>query len=437
MIRSSIKRLATEALKSALEERDASRVCVYTAPWVMGAEGPIREGAVVLDHLGRVIAVGPFSDLRANFSWARRAELDGILMPGFINAHARLEVGQSERLPEGLGLTRKLRALREMRRADDRLDPDSREAKIRAAVRASVASGNAAVGDVTDSLRAVPSMGREGLYGVVFHEISEFSPRKAAKALAAAAVERARIVPWPEGVRYRLAPHSLYSTAESTLRELFSRAVERGSVTAIRLAETDAEWDLLNEGGSTTQALVEAAAAWWDDFSPPEKDPLTYVEELGGLSEQVMLVHMNQATREMVRRVGKANAPLVLCPRSALLDTGSLPPLPSFLEEGCRIALGTDSPATSPEQSVLREAAELHAAFPEVPAITLFSAATLGGADALGLHSMGSLEPGKAPGLLHAALGSTDTDDPAGWLLRAGDPDLAWISRPAPPLHAA
>jgi len=403
----------------------------------MGSDGPIRDGAVVLDHLGRVIAVGPIAQLRSEFSWARRADLSGILMPGLINAHARLEVGQAERLPEGLGLTRKLRALREMRRADDRLDPDSREAKIRAAVRASVASGNAAVGDVTDSLRAVPSMGREGLYGIVFHEISEFSPRRAAKALAAAAVERARIVPWPEGVRYRLAPHSLYSTAESTLRELFSRAVDKGAVTAIRLAETDAEWDLLNEGGSTTRALVEAATAWWDEFHPPNIDPLSYVEELGGLSEQVMLVHMNHATREMVQRVGRANAPLVLCPRSALHDTGALPPLPSFLEEGCRIALGTDSPATSPDQSVLREAAELHASFPEIPALTLFAAATSGGADALGLHSMGSLEPGKAPGLLHAELGSSDTDDPAGWLLRAGNPDLSWLSRPGPPQHAA
>mgnify|MGYP001270740920 CR=1 FL=1 len=243
MIRSSIKRLASEALRVALEERDASRICVYTAPWVMGSEGPIRDGAVVLDTYGQILAIGPAAEIRRSFSWARRADMSGILMPGLINAHARLEIGETERLPEGLGLTRKLRALREIRRADERLDPTSREAKIRAAVRRSVASGNAAVGDVTDSLRAVPSMGREGLYGVVFHEISEFSPRRAAKALAAAAVERARIAPWPDGLRYRLAPHSLYSTAESALRELFARAVDRsqsagpsGAATAARAA---------------------------------------------------------------------------------------------------------------------------------------------------------------------------------------------------------
>jgi len=392
MIRSSLKRLANEALRAADQERDASRVCVYAAPWVMAATGPLRNGAVAMDHHGRVIAVGPAAELQKQFSWAHSAELDGILMPGFVNAHARLEVGESERLPQGLGLTSKLRALREMRQADDRLDPNSREAKIRAAVRRSIASGNAAVGDVTDSLRAVPSMGREGLYGIVFHDIGEFSKRRAAKALAAAAIQRARVVPWPDGIRYRLAPHFLFSTAEAALRELFHRA---------------------------SSGLP------------------SYAEELGGLDEKDLLVHMHQASREIIEQVGKANAPLVLCPRSALHDTGKLPPLPSLLEEGCRLALGTDSPASSPDQSVLREAAELHASFPEVPTLALFAAATSGGADALGLDSMGSLEPGKAPGLLHANLGSATTDDPAGWLLRTGNPDLVWIRRPAPPRHAA
>ena len=104
MIRSSIKRLASEALRVALEERDASRICVYTAPWVMGSEGPIRDGAVVLDNYGQILAIGPAAEIRRSFSWARRADMSGILMPGLINAHARLEIGETERLPEGLSV---------------------------------------------------------------------------------------------------------------------------------------------------------------------------------------------------------------------------------------------------------------------------------------------------------------------------------------------
>ncbi len=425
MIRDRLKRLAHEALGRALAERDASRVRVYTAPWVIDGDGAaMADGAVVFDADGYVLARGAATDVLADFGWAQRADLGGILMPGLVNAHAQLELGAvDDPLERGLGLRRKLRALREIRRATDELDPDSREAKIRAAVRQSVTAGNAIVGDRTDSLRAVPAMAREGLYGCVFHEIREFSARRAAKALAAAAVDHARIVPWPEGIRYRLAPHSLYSTAESVMRDVFRKALEAGVVTAVRLAEADDEWDLLADGAkSLVEAAVEAIA-----------DPLGYIEELGGLNERVMLVHMNTATRPMVRRAARANSPLVLTPRSALHETGTLPPLVSFLEEGCRIALGTDSPASAPDGSVLREAAELHAAYPEVPAMVLLKAAMSGGADALGIDSAGSFEPGHAPGLLHVDTGDVVPEDPCHWVLEAGTPDLNWLVRPAPP----
>jgi len=82
---------------------------------------------------------------------------------------------------------------------------------------------------------------------------------------------------------------------------------------------------------------------------------------------------------------------------------------------------------------VLREAAELFAAFPEVPALALLNAATSGGADALGLPTLGALEPGRAPGLLLADCGGRVPDDPANWLLREGEPELRWLVRAAPP----
>lgn len=434
MIRDRLKRLAHEALGRAFEERDASRIRVYTAPWIIDGDGiAIPDGAVVFDADGYVLASGAAPDILVDFRWAQRAELGGILLPGLVNAHAQLELGAvDEALPGGLGLRRKLRALREIRRATDELDPDSREAGIRLAVRQSVAAGNAIVGDRTDSLRAVPAMAREGLYGCVFHEIREFSARRAAKAIAAAAVDRARIVPWPEGIRYRLAPHSLYSTADGAMRDLLGRALEAGAVTAVRLAETEEEWDFLGREGAA-KAIIEAASTFLEEFAPPGIDPLSYLEQLGGLNERVMLVHMNTATRSMVQKASRAGSPLVLTPRSALHDSGKLPPLVSFLEEGCRIALGTDSPASAPDGSVLREAAELHAAFPEVPAMVLLRAAMQGGADALGIDSVGSFDPGSAPGLLHIDTGGLVPDDPCGWMLRAGTPDMNWLMRPAPP----
>ncbi len=393
MIRDRLRRLAADALRRIEEERDASQVRVYTAPWVIDGDGvPILDGAIVFDMDGQVLALGEASTLLPEFRWAQRAELDGILMPGLVNAQTELDIGQvDEPLPRGLGVRRSLRALREIRRATERLDPDSREARIRAAVRRSVDAGTAAVGDVTDSLRAVPAMSREGLYGIVFHELhessgrsGEFSARRFAKAVAAAAVQKAGVAPWPEGILYRLAPH-----------------------------------------------FGEVAAVLLDELAAVGADPKGSIDQLGGLHERLMPSHLGNTTPESTQ--ASDDPSVVLCPRAVLHETGSLPPLVSFLEQGCRVALGTESSATAPDGSVLREAAELHAAYPEVPAMVLIRAATSGGADALGLDTVGSFTPGAAPGLLRVDTNGLVPDDPCGWILRAGDPQLSWLVRPGPP----
>ncbi len=187
MIRDRLRRWVHEASTALEEEQDSSQVQVYTAPWIVpGSAAPIRDGAVAFSRHGQVLACGPREDVVEAFSWARRADLDGILLPGLINAHAHLELsGAREDIKDGIGLSRWLRKLRDLRTETEALDPHSREAHIRGGVRRSVDSGTAAVGEVSDTLRAVPAMAREGLYGAVFHEILGFSARRAAKALAA------------------------------------------------------------------------------------------------------------------------------------------------------------------------------------------------------------------------------------------------------------
>lgn len=435
MIRDRLRKLAGEALTRLEQERDASQLRVFTAPWVVtGTGGPIRDGAVVVDSEGRVLDCGAGEDLLPRFRWAHRADLSGVILPGMVDAHARLEFAGLDIPQRERGLRGRLRILKDLHTATEALDPGSRESGIRTSVRGSVQAGTAAVGDVTNSLRAVKTMSREGLYGVVFHEIEGFSKRRAAKALAAAAAQRAGIVPWPDGIGYRLAPHSLYSTAGSVVREILGKTLEKGAVTAIRLAEAEDERDLLEFGGDAARHLAEVLGGILDEYVAPGVDPETYLDSLGGLHRGVLLLHMTAAPRALVQRASRAGSPLVLTPRADLAQTGALPPLVSFLEEGCRVALGTAAGADT--ASVLREAAELHAAFPEVPTMVLMNAATAGGADALGLDTMGGLEPGRAPGLLHADTGSVVPDDPCGWLLRTGTPDLAWLARPAPPAAA-
>ena len=84
-------------------------------------------------------------------------------------------------------------------------------------------------------------------------------------------------------------------------------------------------------------------------------------------------------------------------------------PYELYRAAGVRLALGTDSLASSPSLAVWDDAItahELHSAAGETPTPTeLLRLATLGGADALGLaEELGTLEPGKLAAMARVPL---------------------------------
>lgn len=375
---------------------DPARIRVFQAPWVLPIEGaPIRDGAVVFDVRGPVLDIGPGPEVAARWKAYHRVELPGILLPGFVDAYARLELEVSER--EGrIGLRRWVRKARELRRATEDLDPQSREARVRASVVDSVAAGTVAVGEWTRSLRAVPAMARVGLHGVAFHEVPGVreSARRAAKVLAAAAIQKAGIVPWPDGVRYRLAPEEVVRGVGLAALEIAGRAGE---------------------------SLL---------------DPRSLREAILGAKPRFFVV-AGDVERASVASAVADRRPLVLAPRQHQGHEGRLPPWVMMLEMGANLALGTAGAGGAGARSVLREAAELHAFNPEVPSLVLLRAATRGGAEALGIDSLGALAPGLSPGLLHAGTYGATPRDPAGFLLRHPDVDLSCLVRAGAPSMAA
>ena len=103
--------------------------------------------------------------------------------------------------------------------------------------------------------------------------------------------------------------------------------------------------------------------------------------------------------------------------RAALHITGDLPDLPSLIDEGVALAIGTDSLASCPDLDPLGCVHALADAFPAVEVERLLHAATAGGADALRLAHLGRIATGKAPGLVLLS-GVTDAS-----ALRAGLPE--------------
>jgi cytosine/adenosine deaminase-related metal-dependent hydrolase len=151
-----------------------------------------------------------------------------------------------------------------------------------------------------------------------------------------------------------------------------------------------------------------------------------------GLHAGNPVVHAVDLDAEDVEVLRRTGATAVLCPRSNQYISGLLPDLPRLLSAGVRLAVGTDSLASSPSLSPFGELAALARAFPEVAAERLLPLAWNGGC--VGAPAVGRLGPGTAPGIVSLPLGGQRPDDPAAWLLAAAaaEPAFQWIARHRP-----
>jgi cytosine/adenosine deaminase-related metal-dependent hydrolase len=385
----------------------------------------LAEAAVVVDGEGTIVAVGPRAAIKPAFASLPETRAAGALLPGLVNAHTHLELSVlAGRLRGGEGLPAwAMRVPREAAAfsAEQRLD-----AARRAAV-AAVAAGTAALGDVGNTLAAVPALAGAGLGGVFFHEL--LGSREAATGDAIADAEREFREfsdPWPANLARVLAPHALYSAGPELLRRIFAAA---SRATSIHVAEGEDEIQFLRKG-SGPWAEILALLQVPSGSRTPGLGPLAYLESLGAFAgdRPPLLVHMVCADADDIALAQKYHAPVVLCPRSNLHIGGRLPDLRAFQAAGLRLALGTDSLGSSPDLSLWGEMAALATHFPDVAPEIWLHAATVGGAAALGLPALGALAPGKRPGIIDVAL--LDQAAPCASLVTSVAPSVGWMVRP-------
>jgi cytosine/adenosine deaminase-related metal-dependent hydrolase len=394
------------------------------------ASPALVEGAVVTAADGTIVAVGSRRDLVAEFASLPEERTEGALLPGLVNAHTHLELSVlAGHLPGGEGVPvwamQVTRALAEFS-VEQRFD-----AACRAAF-AAVASGTAAVGDVGNSLLAVPALAQAGLGGVLFHELLGSREAATGDALADAEREQRELLEshrWPANLRRVPAPHALYSASPDLLRRIFAAAAQAPCPTSIHVAEGEDEIQLLTDGtGRWVEILARLRVPAGE--RTPGKGPLAYLESLGAFAGRhpPLLVHMVCAGTQDVALAQKYRAPVVLCPRSNLHISGRLPDARALVGAGVPLALGTDGLGSSPDVSLWGEMAALASRFPDLEPEIWLRAATAGGAAALGLDALGTFAPGKRPGILGLKLG--DLQAPTASLLAGQAPSVEWVVRP-------
>lgn len=130
---------------------------------------------------------------------------------------------------------------------------------------------------------------------------------------------------------------------------------------------------------------------------------IPFLEEIGYLDEQLMAVHLTEATEEETRFLASRGAGMVLCSGSIAIIDGIVPPASTFLEVSNRLALGSDQAPGNNCNNMFNEMKftailnKCRAQDPGVfPAWKVLRMATIEAAHAIGLgKEIGSIEVGK------------------------------------------
>ena len=133
------------------------------------------------------------------------------------------------------------------------------------------------------------------------------------------------------------------------------------------------------------------------------KRPTAFLQEIGYLDDQLLAVHLTDATDEEAELIAKSGARMVVCSGSIGIIDGIVPPSFAFRRAGGLVALGSDQAPGNNCNNIFNEM-KLTALFNKIkygdptvmPAWEVLRMATIEGACALGLgDSIGSIQDGK------------------------------------------
>ena len=334
---------------------------------------------------------------------------EAIVIPGLVNAHTHLEFSDVDQpLAAGGGLPgwiERVIALRRERTSAD-ADDDRFVAAVRLGLDELAARGVTAVGEIATRIPAggYPAAGPRVR---VFREALGLSSASAATAERGALRDVRRLL--AAGAAVGISPHAPYSTAASLATSLNDAARSLGVPLAMHVAESEAEMQLLASATGPFRDLFERLGVWPDPGGPELLPAADWISRLAR-GPRGIVVHGTYLDRDVAawNRLARHRDRLcvVVCPRTNLALSGTLPPVGRFREAGVRVAIGTDSRASSPDLCVLAECRTLVAAGCVSPGEAL-RMATVDAAWALGFErSCGILAPGRSADV---AILSTET----------------------------
>jgi cytosine/adenosine deaminase-related metal-dependent hydrolase len=343
-------------------------------------------------------------------------------LPGLVNSHTHLEFSSfSQPLGvRGMSLPEWIRLVIGDRKRGDR---DARVA-IAQGQRESLASGVTTIGEIATSPASLYGSGAAVPTTVLFQEAIGFSAGRV-DSVFGEVERRLDEAPQPAGI----SPHAPYTVHPRLLERLVRLAASRGAPVAVHLAESRDELELLASGSGPFRELLEERSMWDAGAIAPGTRPLDYLRRLA-TAPRSLVIHGNYLAADEIEFIAqhRERMSVVFCPRTHAYFGHEPYPLAAMREAGVRVALGTDSRASNPDLSVLKEVRHVANSYAGVPPGDALRMATLEAAEALGLaQDRGSLTAGKRADIVAVRSESTDTDPCNAVVSATGNPMHVWL----------
>lgn len=359
-----------------------------------GTSPPLKNGIIILDDLGEIVEV---QDTGGELREVARLEFyNGIIVPGFVNAHCHLELSHlKNHIPKHTGLADFIWRVRKHR--------DDSAQNILIAMKQGeeemMQNGIVAVGDISNTTDSFSVKSARNIYYHTFIEVFGLEPGNAgeiitkAKNLAGALQKEVLF-------SFSIVPHAPYSVSPVLFEKI--AALENNIPLSIHNQETVDEKELFwKREGPLYKTLSELVPDFFN-LMPQASGSLEYILGHVGNAVKLMLVHNTFSSETDLSLTEKYKPGIfwVLCPNANLYIENTLPDIPLFRNKNQNIALGTDSLASNGQLSILEEMKTIAGHFPEIPLEEIITWATFNGAEALNIsEKFGKIEPGKKPGL--------------------------------------
>jgi len=349
---------------------------------------PLKYGIICVNDDGCIVDV---IDTGGNLKDHEKLEFyDGILVPGFVNAHCHLELSHLHGVMKtNIGLPGFISSIRKLRQATD----ETILAAAKAADDEMKRNGIVAVGDISNNACTFPVKRDSPIRYHTFVEVFGLDDNLSEEIISTA--EQIEQEYRNAGMPVSIVPHASYSVSQ-TLWEMLqqSYASSPPQVVSIHHQESSDEFSICDMRLEMCDMRLEIS------------DMRCAVSEIKNkkIKIKILLVHNIFSTINDLSKYTSYPETFyyILCPGSNLFIQNQLPGLLLFSSpEFCNnVCLGTDSLASNTSLSVLEEMKIIQQHTSGIPLEMLVQWATLNGARALGFdHFLGSFEKGKKPGV--------------------------------------